>query len=125
MTDQRVKRESCVPRGVEISFLRASQLIREDEHEKLGRLFGDGFVTLIETDAGSVNLTNYFWEHVPNVYDEGWEIIGCYVDEKMAGLAIVDDEGGITLYEKPFYSCLGVMEKLLKKAEALKSEDDD
>lgn len=101
-------------------FYKASDLLKAGENKKFAKMVAEAYMITdwICKDYPD-HCDHYFSKYVPGIFDGEREIITCYIDGKVAAVAILkkdDEEQKIsTLFVRPEYRNRGIATELLEK----------
>lgn len=102
-------------------FWQASTLLKNGENKKFAKLVAEGYAMTdwISKDY-PLHCEHYFCKYIPGIYDGEREIIACYFNNKIVGVAILKkdkiEQKISTLYVKEEYRNLGVATELLERS---------
>ena len=101
-------------------FYRASDLLKAAKNKKFAKIIADAYMVTdwICKDYPD-HCDHFFSKYVPGIFDGKREIITCYIDDKIAAVAILKKDTNerkiSTLFVKPEYQKRGIAIELLEK----------
>lgn len=101
-------------------FYKASDLLKAGEKKLFAKVIAEAYMVTdwIRKDYPS-HCDHYFSKYVPGIFDGEREIIACYIDNRIAAVAILKKDNSerkiSTLYVKPEYRRRGIVTELLDR----------
>ena len=101
-------------------FYKASDLLKAGENKKFAKIIAEAYMVTdwICKDYPD-HCDHFFSKYVPGIFDGEREIITCYIDNKIAAVAILkkdtEERKISTLFVKPEYQKRGIATELLEK----------
>lgn len=101
-------------------FYKASDLLKAGANKKFAKVIAEAYmITDWICEDYPDHCDHYFSKYIPGIFDGEREIITCYMDNRIAAVAILkkdNDEKKIsTLFVKPEYQKRGIATELLEK----------